>query len=82
MNVNGATARDCLQGNALIYLQYTCKLSKKMLRNNKNIALFAGFVCVCAMLAYRALIFWMRRSSHLEYAKWDMRTITVSDFTV
>ena len=72
---------DCVTKNSKMFVQYKCDKGKLLgQQHHQGLIIAALGLIICWAYAYT--IYYLDKSSSLDFKKWDVNTVTVSDFTV
>ena len=71
----------CVTKNSKIYIQYQCDKGQ-ILNTQHHQALVIATLGLIICWAYGYTVYYLDKSSSLDFKAWDINTVTVSDFTV
>lgn len=69
----------CLEERAKIYVQYVCEHAAAP---SAKLGLAVTTVTIIVSLAFLYIIYYVERKSRLDYAAYESRTTSLSDFSV
>jgi hypothetical protein len=72
---------SCQTINSRVFVQYHCVMSDDTIVEKKGQAAMVSACAVLVVLVYLTVLFYFKRSSHLNQMQWDMETITPGDYT-
>jgi len=72
----------CVNDEALFYFQYSCKHTNEALNEKRVVGLFVGCLGIFMSLVFLLALFYLYKSSTMDYKVWDVDTVTPADFTV
>lgn len=72
---------DCVSDLSTVYIQYTCDF-KDVYKQSQKVGAFVAMIMVISCWAFNCTIYYLKKSSKLQYKNWDVKSVTVADFTV
>lgn len=73
---------QCTQGSARVFYQYICEQTASAVTTTRERALLIICLGMFAVTIFMITVYYMTKTSALNYKMWDLRTTTASDFTV
>jgi len=65
-----------------LFIQYTCEITEKEKEDKYDILALVSVIVMFVSFLFSQLIFFLQQTSKLDAIKFDISTITASDFTV
>ena len=73
---------QCTQAPARVFYQYICEQTASAVTTTRERALLVICLGMFAVTIFMITVYYMTKTSALNYKMWDLRTTTASDFTV
>jgi hypothetical protein len=82
LNLGDKSTPSCVADHAKFYLQHQCKMNDQEVRNMRRIGVVIAVVFLIVAAFFNLMMQYQLNMSNLLYAKWDLDTITITDYSV
>lgn len=82
LNLADKSEPSCVSENAKFYIQYQCKMNDQELRDMRRIGVVIAVVFLIMAAFFNLMMQYQLKTSNLLFNKWDLDTITITDYAV